>query len=344
MIPTEQQILDAANEAGLWPNTAHRWIPAFHRYHEVLNRMLAASTAAPAVKLPKPYDGVMQGIADQVDARNAALQQAIDRLKAQIQWLRHGTLKDAAPMMAVTDMEVMFAALSQAGPHPCAEAARCDLLDELEDMRIDLRDSGDQTTASMLGKAIDWINGEREEEAALAHAEPALRAALLETLETLCTGLAWNIENHPTVMNQSDEEALQNALAVVARARAAEARPLTHRHIARNTTYREVARGTLQSKMPLQDGDTLVAYVGQNDVWWFRPPAEFDDPARFERLGAGAARTQQDIERYARNLVDAAKAAGMVVTIEQHPLLPFAMGNYTPVITVWPARHSEASR
>ncbi len=34
--PTEQQILDAAEKAGLWPNTVQSWIPAFKRYHAAL--------------------------------------------------------------------------------------------------------------------------------------------------------------------------------------------------------------------------------------------------------------------------------------------------------------------
>ena len=42
--PTEQQILEAAEKAGLWPNTVHSWIPAFHRYH----KELAKAQPAPA--------------------------------------------------------------------------------------------------------------------------------------------------------------------------------------------------------------------------------------------------------------------------------------------------------
>jgi len=34
---------------------------------------------------------------------------------------------------------------------------------------------------------------------------------LIGMLDTLCNGLAWNIENHPDVMNESDAEALQAA-------------------------------------------------------------------------------------------------------------------------------------
>lgn len=37
-----------------------------------------------------------------------------------------------------------------------------------------------------------------------------------DTIDMLCNGLAWNIESHPTVMNQSDEEALASGRAMVA--------------------------------------------------------------------------------------------------------------------------------
>lgn len=41
-VPTEHQILNACEEAGLWPNTAASWVQngAFRRYHEAINRML----------------------------------------------------------------------------------------------------------------------------------------------------------------------------------------------------------------------------------------------------------------------------------------------------------------
>lgn len=42
---------------------------------------------------------------------------------------------------------------------------------------------------------------------------------LLEMLETMCDGLAWNIENHPTVLNQSDDEMIAEARALIAKAR-----------------------------------------------------------------------------------------------------------------------------
>jgi hypothetical protein len=47
----------------------------------------------------------------------------------------------------------------------------------------------------------------------------------LDALETLCNGLEWHIENHPTVMNQSDEEALHDARTILTAGRAALAQP-----------------------------------------------------------------------------------------------------------------------
>jgi hypothetical protein len=47
--PTEQQILEAAEKAGLWPNTVHSWIPAFHRYHKELAKAQPAQARADSV-------------------------------------------------------------------------------------------------------------------------------------------------------------------------------------------------------------------------------------------------------------------------------------------------------
>lgn len=37
--PTEQQIIEAAEKAGLWPNSVYHWLPAFHRYHAELAKL-----------------------------------------------------------------------------------------------------------------------------------------------------------------------------------------------------------------------------------------------------------------------------------------------------------------
>lgn len=42
-ILSDQLILDAAERAGLWPNTVHHWLPAFHRYHAELDATFRAS-------------------------------------------------------------------------------------------------------------------------------------------------------------------------------------------------------------------------------------------------------------------------------------------------------------
>jgi hypothetical protein len=58
----------------------------------------------------------------------------------------------------------------------------------------------------------------------------------------------------------------------------------THTHLARGGKYTEIGRGLLQTVKPITDVTKLVAYVGEDGKWWFRPPAEFDDPARFAKL------------------------------------------------------------
>ena len=44
------------------------------------------------------------------------------------------------------------------------------------------------------------------------------------------------------------------------------------------------------------------------------------------------------VQRAAEALIAEAKRLGLVVTIEQHPLLPLAMGHHETVATVRPAR------
>lgn len=63
-------------------------------------------------------------------------------------------------------------------PHPCVEAARLDLLDALEDKRLELKDR-DSDAASLLGRAIDWIDGDLSELPMPADA-PSVREALAE--------------------------------------------------------------------------------------------------------------------------------------------------------------------
>jgi len=46
---------------------------------------------------------------------------------------------------------------------------------------------------------------------------PSDMQPLLDMIDMLCTGLEWNIENHPEVMNEADSEALEEARALLAR-------------------------------------------------------------------------------------------------------------------------------
>lgn len=71
--------------------------------------------------------------------------------------------------------------------------------------------------------------------------------------------------------------------AAVARAKTAEGNERVQ-HIKRGTTYRIIARGKLQTDMPLVDYTELVAYRCEEtgDVW-FRPQSEFT-PDRFAVL------------------------------------------------------------
>jgi len=80
--PTEQQILEAAEKAGLWPNTVHSWIPAFHRYHKELAQAQPSTTPQsdplqPLVALQEKAGMYADDFAPQADSQPApATQQA----------------------------------------------------------------------------------------------------------------------------------------------------------------------------------------------------------------------------------------------------------------------------
>lgn len=69
-----------------------------------------------------------------------------------------------------------------------------------------------------LAKVWMMRNGEGVANAQLIAAAPEL----LEALDTLCNGLEWMIENRPTIMDESDCEALNMARAVIAKATGAD--------------------------------------------------------------------------------------------------------------------------
>lgn len=57
-------------------------------------------------------------------------------------------------------------------------------------------------------------------------------------------------------------------------------------HVKRGTSYVMVGSGRLQTSRSLLDMDELVAYRDENTgEWWFRPPDEFEDEARFNYEG-----------------------------------------------------------
>jgi hypothetical protein len=49
-----------------------------------------------------------------------------------------------------------------------------------------------------------------------------------------------------------------------------------------------------------------------------------------------------DVERAAQRLIAEAERLGLVLTIEQVPLKPLAMGHYESVVSVMPARKAAA--
>lgn len=58
----------------------------------------------------------------------------------------------------------------------------------------------------------------------------------------------------------------------------------THLHLKRGTRYKVVGQARAQcSTMPIQDGDMLTLYVGEDGVYSVRHPAEFGD-GRFQEL------------------------------------------------------------
>ena len=60
----------------------------------------------------------------------------------------------------------------------------------------------------------------------------------------------------------------------------------TWRHKKRGTTYTvEIEHGTIQASRPLNDGDVVLTYRGDDGRVWHRPPDEFHD-GRFERVDA----------------------------------------------------------
>lgn len=100
--PTDAQILEAAEKAGLWPNTAYMWLPAFHRYHEALRTALSAKfVACPSEKYPTvwAYERACKAL-DAAKERIAELERDRETLTSSV----------AAGMYKITSLERQLAA------------------------------------------------------------------------------------------------------------------------------------------------------------------------------------------------------------------------------------------
>ncbi len=70
------------------------------------------------------------------------------------------------------------------------------------------------------------------------------------------------------------------------------------RHLKRGSIYQVLRRdGEVQSKRPIEEGDKLVTYIGQDGRVWHRPPEEFDD-GRFQQLEPHEIPACDDLENF----------------------------------------------
>jgi hypothetical protein len=60
-------------------------------------------------------------------------------------------------------------------------------------------------------------------------------------------------------------------------------RRLTHRHRGRGSFYTMIGVAEVQTSQPINEGEALVVYMGEDGKRWARPQAEFED-GRFEKL------------------------------------------------------------
>lgn len=81
----------------------------------------------------------------------------------------------------------------------------------------------------------------------------------------------------------------------------------------------------------LQRVDARIAQVTGAE----QPRTPYKEPPRYTGEGLSI---EQILTNKAQDLINLARAAGFVVTIEQMPLKPLAMGNHETVASVRPAR------
>lgn len=84
----------------------------------------------------------------------------------------------------------------------------------------------------------------------------------------------------------------------------------------------------------LQEVDARIALVTGAE----QPRTPYKEPARYTGEGLTM---EQILTNQAEDLINLADAAGFVVTIEQKPSMPLAMGNYETVANVRPARGAQ---
>ncbi len=118
--PTEEQILDASEKAGLWPNTVRTWMPAFHRFFDEL-ALTYKATDATAIIAGKDAE-IAQGKAllrEQMALTNERTEEVL-KLRAEVERLTQKNAELRKKMHDESAQHVQF----MLHDHPKALAAR----------------------------------------------------------------------------------------------------------------------------------------------------------------------------------------------------------------------------
>lgn len=115
--------------------------------------------------------------------------------------------------------------------------------------------------------------------------------------------------------------------------------PVLFRHIKRGREYVVLNAAELQSSAGAPpEGTVLAIYAGTDDgKVWARPMAEFLEADRFEPISGT---TIEFFQRQAEQLVYMAARHGFVITIEQQPKTPLAMGNHESIVSIRESRNA----